>query len=351
MIKWAPVNYSDIADGYLISPSGKIVYNELDERYNYESEYQSTNGRMYASFLSKHHKLKLYPIDMILASSFIPIPKSLINKDVTVKHIDGDMSNNDLENLIWIEDVEEWRVVTYPDIRENMYAVSSFGRIKNIETNLLLKNQSDRGGYRIIWLAKIKPNTGVTKKVHRIMAHEFIMPLPEIIENHLEVNHIDGDKNNNHLDNLELITSSENQKHAFRLGLHQSVRGENKINSKLSNETVEKICQYLVKYNGNISKVLAEFKSDVNVKYYLIRAIKYKHIWSFISDKYFMKDEFRVKTSDDKIHLICQTLVDNNMSVARTVNELKEIFPEITHRYIYPIKYKFSWTHISDLYF
>ena len=290
---------------------------------------------------------------MVLASTFIPIPDELIGKPVFIKHIDGDMGNNDINNLKWVEKIEEWRIITYPEIRKNMYAISSFGRVKNILTNTILKQQHDRGGYRIIWLAKTKPNTGVTKKIHRLMIHEFYKPISEIenIQPRLEVNHIDGNKDNNYIDNLELVTSSENQKHAFRLGLQQSIRGENKTTSKLSNETVEKICKYLVKYNGSIPKVMNHFKTNPIVKRYLIQAIKYKHIWRFISDKYFMENEFRVKTSDDKIHLICQTLVDNDMSVCKTVADLKEIFPEIHDRYVYPIKYKRAWTNISDLYF
>jgi len=51
--------------------------------------------------------------------------------------------------------------------------------------------------------------------MHRLIAQTFI-PNPE---NKREVNHIDGNKLNNDVSNLEWVTSSENQKHAFRIGL------------------------------------------------------------------------------------------------------------------------------------
>ena len=49
----------------------------------------------------------------------------------------------------------------------------------------------------------------------------------------LEVNHIDGNKRNNNLDNLEWCTSSENQKHAYKMGLNKLRYGENNNFSKL----------------------------------------------------------------------------------------------------------------------
>ena len=79
------------------------------------------------------------------------------------------------------------------------------------------------------------------KKTFR--AHRLVLMAFKPMENmdKLEVNHIDGNKKNNKLENLEWCTSSENQKHAFRTGLQKARRGETSNFSKLTQEDVKKV--------------------------------------------------------------------------------------------------------------
>ena len=104
----------------------------------------------------------------------------------------------------------QWRnVVGY----EGLYEVSSTGEVRNARTLVVLK-QSVCNGYRRVNLWK--GNKYKTKKVHRLVAEAFI-------ENHLgkrTVNHIDGDKTNNSVENLDWATYGENTKHAYDLGLN-----------------------------------------------------------------------------------------------------------------------------------
>ena len=67
----------------------------------------------------------------------------------------------------------------------------------------------------------------------------------------LQVNHIDGNKLNNHINNLEWTTCSENVKHAFNIGL-KTQRGEYNNLSKLTEEQVLEIIELLLskKYSG-----------------------------------------------------------------------------------------------------
>lgn len=74
-------------------------------------------------------------------------------------------------------------------------------------------------------------------RVHRLVAMAFV-PNPE---GHTEVNHIDGDKGNNHCDNLEWCSRLENMRHAFANGLCKAVSGENAPAAKLSEAEVQEI--------------------------------------------------------------------------------------------------------------
>lgn len=94
---------------------------------------------------------------------------------------------------------------------ENIYWIDTQGNIYNARKQL--KTYFTNTGYECIKLVK----DGVRKSptIHRLVALQFI-PNPD---NKAEVNHIDGDKSNNHVSNLEWSTSSENKKHALQTGL------------------------------------------------------------------------------------------------------------------------------------
>ena len=91
--------------------------------------------------------------------------------------------------------------------------------------------------YQIINFQTVN-NTKKTYRVHRLVLMAF-----KPVENmdNLEVNHIDGDKKNNRLDNLEWCTSSENQQHAFSIGLNKGKRGKRSNFAKLKDEDIKRI--------------------------------------------------------------------------------------------------------------
>ena len=72
----------------------------------------------------------------------------------------------------------------------------------------------------------------------------------------LEVNHIDGNKKNNSLSNLEWVTSSENKLHAFAKGLNKPRRGERSNFSKLTQNKIELI--FKLRAEGWTQKKIAE---------------------------------------------------------------------------------------------
>lgn len=110
-----------------------------------------------------------------------------------------------------------------------LYQVSNLGRVKSFHNGgRILKSHPDHKGYLRISLSR--DDKTKTCKVHRLVATAFI-PNPE---DKPEVNHIDGNPRNNHVDNLEWCTASENRRHAYATGLIP--QGENHARAKLTNE-------------------------------------------------------------------------------------------------------------------
>jgi len=103
---------------------------------------------------------------------------------------------------------EEWKLI---EDGAN-YEISTHGNVRNKITNKILKSIL-LGSYLSISL--IMNNRKVISKIHRLVATRFLICTDETYV----VNHIDGNKINNRLDNLEWVSRSENTKHAFRLGL------------------------------------------------------------------------------------------------------------------------------------
>ena len=107
--------------------------------------------------------------------------------------------------------MEEWK-----DIKgyENYYQISSFGRVKNIKTGKILNGDTNNSGYKRVWLY-----VPVKKRffIHRLVAIHFCDGYQE----GLVVNHKDGDKLNNLSNNLEWVTHSENDLHAYKFNLRK----------------------------------------------------------------------------------------------------------------------------------
>jgi hypothetical protein len=143
---------------------------------------------------------------------------------------------------------------------EGYYQVSNFGLIKSLERivkykenhsglrkEIILKSNITKGGYVHVTICINKINK--TVKTHRLVAIAFI-PNPE---KKPSVNHINGIKHDNRVENLEWVTAKENTIHAYKTKLKSGVKGEKSHLSKLKNEDVFKI-KYL--YNeGNYSQL------------------------------------------------------------------------------------------------
>lgn len=149
-------------------------------------------------------------------------------------------------------DVEVWRpVVGY----EDTYVVSNHGRVMRTKDGLNKSNPSLAGTF----LKPVLGNTGYfqhalhrngkqkTYQTHKLVMLAFVGRCPS----GKEINHKDGVKTNNNLDNLEYVTHTENMRHMDRLGLREAAYGENHHRALLTKVQVDEIRRMYATGNYN----------------------------------------------------------------------------------------------------
>lgn len=136
---------------------------------------------------------------------------------------------------------EKWK-----RIGNSKYEVSNYGNVRNLSTKRPCKISLNTYGYPRVSIG------GITKQVHRIVAEAFI----DNPENKPQVNHKNGIKADNTVDNLEWCTISENAFHAHRTGLWKSSR-EVPIMCKETGESfnsIQEASRYYNFFEGSISQ-------------------------------------------------------------------------------------------------
>ena len=143
---------------------------------------------------------------------------------------------------------EEWRdVISY----ESLYQVSNLGRVRRLanspkcKTTRILKLQFNENGYLVIMLCKA--SRVKLHQVHQIVAEAFIGPAPE----GKEVNHLDHNRANPRLENLEYCTHKQNAQYAAKCGRYHKYPRR-----KLTSSDVLAIRQMLIE--GNSIPTVAE---------------------------------------------------------------------------------------------
>lgn len=124
---------------------------------------------------------------------------------------------------------EQWKHYIYN------YSVSNCGRIRNDKTNRILSLNKIGKGYLGICVSLGSKNNNKMIRVHRAVAELFI-PNPNNLP---QVNHIDGNKENNVVSNLEWCDNKYNSIHAIKLGLTHIKTGEEKTNAKLNKDDIK----------------------------------------------------------------------------------------------------------------
>lgn len=179
-----------------------------------------------------------------------------------------------------LNNIEKWKpVVGY----EHLYHISSIGNLKALcvsklrgrflhkQPERLLKLKTDKYGYKIASLCR--DNTIKWVGIHRLIAMAFI----KNNENKEYVNHINGIKSDNRLENLEWCTSSENAIHSVKMGFTIPANGEINGMSKLKEWQVRKI------YSS--SKSDAQLSKEFSIARSHIYRIRKGLRWAYLTNK------------------------------------------------------------------
>ena len=168
---------------------------------------------------------------------------------------------------------------------EGLYQVSNYGRVKSLERKV-----KSKGGFRKVSERILKPmvtsygyravsfyNPNNKKyKIHRLVVQAFL----NNPNNYEQVNHIDGDKTNNHVDNLEWCSHEMNMQHAHKTGLKnmKHLTGHNHPNSKLTDKDVKEIREKYIPKIYTLKKLAEEYGVDYSVIHKIIKRKNWKHI-------------------------------------------------------------------------
>lgn len=232
------------------------------------------------------------------------------------------------------------------------YYISNKGRIWSTYHNRLLKPDLNEFGYLMITLVRydMKP---IRIGVHRL---EMLVFYHIIGYDDLYVNHIDGDKTNNDLSNLEWSTPSENEIHAYRTGLKSTAKGEDSPLAKHTEQQIRIICECLVQKLPFKECAIRAGMEPTKASTDYISAIKEGRLWGHISCEYPIPNGRNDQVfSDDEIHHICK-LVKDGLTNDKEI--LKIIRPNIIDlqydrcvKAIYMIRNGYYYRRISCQYF
>lgn len=170
---------------------------------------------------------------------------------------------------------EVWR-----DIKgyEGYYKVSNLGNVKSVDRVInnggvkytakgkLLKLQHNGHGYYQVSLSK--KGKRKSYKVHRLVAEAFIPNTRKL--NH--INHIDGNKLNNNVTNLEWVTQQENNQHAWDKGLNKNTAKQRETAKQWCKENRDKMVKGMQRVrvkclnNGKVYNSITEASEDLGIE-------------------------------------------------------------------------------------
>lgn len=202
---------------YMISDTGQIK--SIDKNhYGLILPKKVKQNRYYVSLYQKEH-LYTYFVDELVAKTYLDTYFDFC----IIEHKDRNTYNDSLDNLKCVIAIPDLPGELWEDV-ENLKGhlkVSNLGRVKRVDHRYnrpehLITFVPDHDGYCTFGVS-INGN-GYSYKLHRLVAQTFI-PNPD---NKPQVNHKNGIKQDNRVENLEWCTAKENMQHAVKIGLHKN---------------------------------------------------------------------------------------------------------------------------------
>jgi len=164
---------------------------------------------------------------------------------------------------------------------EGVYDVSADGQVMRVKylngatPGRILKHNVNRHGYHLVRLYRGHGvRTAQWVFVHSLVAAAFLGPRPA----GYQVNHVDGHKSNNAVDNLEYVTPRENIRHAERLGLRPKRRGEEHHAARLTTADVIEIRRIAREARVNQRTIAARFGITESHAHRIIRRRAWRHV-------------------------------------------------------------------------
>lgn len=182
---------------------------------------------------------------------------------------------------------EKWAYIKdiYKNVREE-YLISSYGNLINKNTGKYLKHIIETRGYHCVNLSLINGNQR-RYYIHDLVAKSFIIKLGS---EYNQVNHINGLKCCNYIENLEWVTPMYNIQHSIQTGLRKDIKGINHHKNIYDEKLIHKICG-LIEKGLKPRFIIKEVDLTCKEKQYahykrLIKHIKRKEQWTHISQYY-----------------------------------------------------------------
>lgn len=156
------------------------------------------------------------------------------------------------------------------------YRVSTIGRVFG-KRSRPIAGYRDKDGYHCVLFKDHGKRAGL--KVHRLVVGAFLGPIPE----GMQVNHINGIKDDNRLENLEVVTPSANTKHGFdslgRVGKNTNpCKGESHHNASMNAEIVREIRRLYATGEHTQKELAVLFKTGQNHISRLVRRESWTHV-------------------------------------------------------------------------